>query len=219
MVSISRMHGLGRNTIYRTSNENIHILDRFYHFSSVISVDELRATSDKGTHAFNIADPITGKTFDIIEDRKASFSRNYFLRFPFHERKKVKFIIMDLSSSFYRTMHSLFPHVQTICDRFHYIKLASQNFIQSRLDACSSLHGKSLAKPIKRNPRLLYKYKKDLDNDGTWYSFYLKRYFTCASYIDHLYTPNKRKNKDNCHRNTMFDSLIITEMLGNYEIY
>ena len=219
MASISRMHGLGKNTIYRIFNENIHIPDRFYHLSSVISIDEFKATSDKGTYAFNIVDPITGKTLDIIEDRKASFLRNYFLRFPFHERKKVKFIIMDLSSSFYCIMHSLFPHAQIICDRFHYIRLAGQNFIQSRLDACSFLHDKPLAKSIKRNLRLFYKYKKDLDNDKTWYDFHLERYFTCASYIDYLYTLSERRNKDNCHHNTMFDSLIIMEMLDNYEIY
>ncbi|MFR1297269.1 MAG: hypothetical protein ACLSBH_18550 [Coprobacillus cateniformis] len=57
-------------------------------------------------------------------------------------------------------MHSLFPHAQIICDRFHYIRLAGQNFIQSRLDACSFLHDKPLAKSIKRNLRLFYKYKK-----------------------------------------------------------
>ena len=68
-------------------------------------------------------------------------------------------------------MHSLFPHAQIICDRFHYIRLAGQNFIQSRLDACSFLHDKPLAKSIKRNLRLFYKYKKDLDNDKTWYDF------------------------------------------------
>lgn len=129
MASISRMHGLGKNTMYRIFNENIYIPDRFYHLSSVISIDEFKATSDKGTYAFNIVDPITGKTLDIIEDRKASFLKNYFLRFPFTERKKVKFIIMDLSGAFQCIMHSLFPHAQIICDRFHYVRLVGQNFI------------------------------------------------------------------------------------------
>ena len=40
MASISRMHDLGKNTIYRIFNENIHIPDRFYHLSSVISIDQ-----------------------------------------------------------------------------------------------------------------------------------------------------------------------------------
>lgn len=219
MASISRMHGLGKNTMYRIFSENIHIPDRFYHLSSVISIDEFKATSDKGTYAFNIVNPISGKTLDIIEDRKASFLKNYFLRFPFSERKKVKFIIMDLSGPFYCIMHSLFPHAQIICDRFHYVRLAGQNFIQSRLDACSSLRYQPLAKSIKRQLRLFYKYRKDLDNEKTWYDFHLKRYFTCASYIDYLYDLSERRNDKDCDDKTMFDSLVILEMLDNYEIY
>ena len=166
VASISRMHGLGKNTMYRIFNENIHIPNRFYyHLSSVISIDEFKATSDKGTYAFNIVDPITGKTLDIIESRKASFLKNYFLRFPFNERKKVKFIIMDLSGAFQCTMHFLFPHAKIICDRFHYVRLVGQNFIQSRLDACSFLRYQPLAKSIKKQLRLFYKYRKNIDNE------------------------------------------------------
>lgn len=219
MASISRMHGLGKNTMYRIFNENIHIPDRFYHLSSVISIDEFKATTDKGTYAFNIVDPITGKTLDIIEDRKASFLKNYFLRFPFNERKKVKFIIMDLSGAFQCIMRSLFPHAKIICDRFHYVRLVGQNFIQSRLDACSFLRYQPLAKSIKRQLRLFYKYRKNLDNEKTWYDIHLKRYFTCASYIDYLYDLSERRNNKDCDDSTMFDSLVIMEMLDNYEIY
>ena len=108
-------------------------------------------------------------------------------------------------------MHSLFPHAQIICDRFHYVRLAGQDFIQSRLDACSSLRYQPLAKSIKRQLRLFYKYRKDLDNEKTWYDFHLKRYFTCASYIDYLYDLSERRNDKDCDDKTMFDSLVILE--------
>jgi len=66
------MHSLGKNTVYRIFSDNISIPLRYYHFSSVISIDEFKATNDKETNAFNIVDPLTGKTLDIIEDRKTS---------------------------------------------------------------------------------------------------------------------------------------------------
>ena len=126
---------------------------------------------------------------------------------------------MDLSGAFQCIMHSLFPHAQIICDRFHYVRLVGQNFIQSRLDACSFLHYQSLAKSIKRQLRLFYKYRKDLDNEKAWYDFHLRKYFTCASYIDYLYMFDEKRNDEGCDDNTMFDSLVILELLDNYEIY
>lgn len=126
---------------------------------------------------------------------------------------------MDLSGAFYSIMRSLFSHVQIICDRFHYVRLAGQNFIQSRLDACSFLHCQPLAKSIKRQLRLFYKYRKELDNEKTWYDFHLKKHFTCASYIDHLCDLVERRNNKDCDHSTMFDSLVILEMLNNYETY
>ncbi|MEI3291456.1 MAG: transposase [Faecalibacillus faecis] len=54
-----------------------------------------------------MTDPINGKTLDIIEDRKERSLRNYFLRFPYKE-KKVRIIIMDLSNPFRCIMQRLF---------------------------------------------------------------------------------------------------------------
>ena len=87
MSVISRMMGVSKSSVYRLFHNHISIPHRFYHLSSVISIDEFRATTDKGTYAFNIVNPITGKTLDIVEDRKYSTLRSYFLRFPYKERK------------------------------------------------------------------------------------------------------------------------------------
>lgn len=187
MASISRMHGLGRNTVYRIFADDISVPLRYYHLSSVISIDEFKATSDKGTYAFNIVDPLTGKTLDIIEDRKASSLRNYFLRFPFSQRKKVKIIVMDLSGAFRSIMHILFPNATIIADKFHYVKLVRSNMVQARLDTCNEIKNKSLAKSIKKELHLFDKYEDDLDDKKEWYCHHLKRYFTCRSYIEHVF--------------------------------
>lgn len=68
---------------------------------------------------------------------------------------------MDLSGAFQCIMHSLFPHAQIICDRFHYIRLVGQNFIHSRFDAYSFIRyqlydGRKLSNgPIEERNRIV----------------------------------------------------------------
>lgn len=187
MAVISRMMGISRSSVYRMFFDHIQIKDRFYHLKSVISIDEFKATTDKGTYAFHITDPINGKTIDIVEDRKESSLKNYFIRFPYKERKKVKIIIMDLSNPFRCIMHRLFPNASIIADRFHYVKLFCECLRKSRIDTCSSLKDDKLAKSIKRNLHLFDKYRKKLDNKKEWYDRHLKKHFTCESYVEYVF--------------------------------
>lgn len=202
IASISRMHGLGKNTAYRIFADNISIPSRYYHLSSVISIDEFKATSEKGTYAFHIANPLDGKTLDIIEDRKASYLRSYFLRFSFQQRKKVKIIIMDLSGAFLSIMKSLFPHAHIIADKFHYVRLVRQSMVQSRLDTCRHINNQVLSHSIKKNLHLFDMYEKKLNHKKVWYSYHFKRHFTCQSYIDYV-----------------FDQEETQEFYENYRIY
>lgn len=184
---IARMMGLSSSSVYRLFFDHVSVRERFYHLKSVISIDEFRATTDKGAYAFHIVDPITGSTLDIVEDRKACCLRNYFLRFPYKERKKVKIIVMDLSGPFQAIMRSLFPNAEIIADRFHYVKLFSECLRRSRLDICSSMKDERMARSIKRNLHLFDKYRKDLDDEKQWYDRHLKKHFTCRSYIEYIF--------------------------------
>lgn len=187
MAVISRMMGVSKSSVYRMFFNHIKVKERFYHLTSVISIDEFRATTDKGTYAFHITDPINGRTLDIIEDRKESSLRSYFIRFPFEERKKVKIIIMDLSNPFRCIMKRLFPNASIIADRFHYVKLFRECLKRNRLDTCSLLKDKKLAKSIKRNLHLFDKYYRNLDEKREWYDRHLKKHFTCRSYIEYIF--------------------------------
>ena len=187
MAVISRMMGVSKSSVYRMFFYHIKVKERFYHLKSVISIDEFKATTDKGTYAFHITDPINGKTLDIIEDRKERSLRNYFLRFPYKERKKVRIIIMDLSNPFRCIMQRLFPNASIIADRFHYVKLFGECLKRSRLDTCSSLKDEKIAKSIKKNLHLFDKYRKDLDDQTEWYDRHLKKHFTCRTYVEHIF--------------------------------
>lgn len=65
-----------------------------------------------------------------------------------------------LSHAFYSAMKSLFPKSSIIIDRFHYVRLLNDSLKNSRLDTCSKLSNKALAKSIKRHLHLFDKYKK-----------------------------------------------------------
>jgi transposase len=191
IASIARKSGIQGNTLYRIFDENIVVPFRYYRLSPVISIDEFKATSDKGKYAFHIVNPLIGKTLDIIEDRKAASLKNYFLRFPFKQRKNVKIIIMDLSGAFHSIMHSLFPNAVIIADKFHYVKLVRANMVQARIDACAHMSNKSLAKSIKKELHLFDKYEKRLDDKKEWYSHHLKKHFTCQSYIEYVFSQEE----------------------------
>ncbi|MFP9035857.1 transposase, partial [Enterococcus faecalis] len=87
----------------------------------------------------------------MVADRRASYLKNYFIRFPYRERKKVKIIVMDLSGAFHSIMKSLFPNARIIADKFHYTKLVRENMVQARINCCRKLKDDSLSKLIKRN--------------------------------------------------------------------
>lgn len=200
MSVISRMMGVSKSSVYRLFHNHISIPHRFYHLSSVISIDEFRATTDKGTYAFNIVNPITGKTLDIVEDRKYSTLRSYFLRFPYKERKKVKIIIMDLSNAFRSIMHSLFPNAKIVADRFHYVRIFAECLRKCRLDTCASLNNDALSKSIKRNLRLFDMYRKNLDDKKEWFDRNLKKTFTSKTYIEYIFEQDGTEEFYECYK-------------------
>ena len=200
MSVISRMMGVSKSSVYRLFHNHISIPHRFYHLSSVISIDEFRATTDKGTYAFNIVNPITGKTLDIVEDRKCSTLRSYFLRFPYKERNKVKIIIMDLSNAFRSIMHSLFPNAKIVADRFHYVRIFAECLRKCRLDTCASLNNDALSKSIKRNLRLFDMYRKNLDDKKEWFDRNLKKTFTSKTYIEYIFEQDGTEEFYECYK-------------------
>lgn len=189
MASISRCNGVSKSSIYRMFNKHIKVPHRFYVLSSVISIDEFRATTDKGTYAFHITDPIEGKTLDIVEDRSASYLIKYFHKIPYKQKKDVKIVIMDMSGPFQSIIKSIFPNATIICDRFHYVKLFRECLTKSRLDTCVNLKvsNEKLAKSIKRELHLFDKYRKDLNDEKQWYDYHLKEHFTCKSYVEYVF--------------------------------
>lgn len=70
-----------------------------------------------------VNNPQTHEILDILPNRNGMEMIHYFSRFPRKERKKVKFVVMDLSSLFRRVVQTMFPCATIIGDRFHIQRL------------------------------------------------------------------------------------------------
>ena len=66
------------------------------------------------------------KIIDIIECRYKVHLFNYFNKFSLEERKKVKYIIMDLWQPYKDLAKTYFPKAKIVADRFHYTKYIVQ---------------------------------------------------------------------------------------------
>ena len=103
---------------------------------------------------------------------------------------------MDLSGAFHSIMKALFPNASIIADKFNYVRLIRTGMVNSRLNTCSSLKDRALAKSIKKNLHLFNKYQKNLDNEKQWFDHHLKKYFTCQTYIEYIFDQPHSSYKD-----------------------
>ena len=70
-----------------------------------------------------LMDPQHHTVLDVLPTRNSEDLHAYFNQYPMKMRKKVRYIIMDLSSQFYSMMRSCFPKAKIIADKFHVVRL------------------------------------------------------------------------------------------------
>lgn len=87
----------------------------------------------------------------------------YFKTFSHATRKKVKFIVMDMSNQFKKVMSALFPHAHIICDRYHVCRLVDWAIERVRKREQHKLVAHS--RMVKQNKRVLIKRPDQLTED------------------------------------------------------
>ena len=112
----------------------------------------------------------TGKTIDIVEDRKLLSLLKYFSYYSFKARQSVKFIIIDMYSPYVSLIQKMFTNAQIIIDTFHLVQLISRLLNKTRIRAMKG--NKTSYNKMKRYWKLILKDRNELDN------FMWKRY-TC----------------------------------------
>ena len=173
---------------YRVSPNTVErIIDSYYegkklyknYLPEILSFDEFKSVkSADGAMSFHMVDGKTGKTIDIVEDRRLNNLIKYFGYFSHKARSKVKLIVIDMYSPYISLIQKMFPNADIIIDKFHLTQLISTALNKTRIMLMNK-DTKNYNK-LKRYWRFILKSQDELNN-SKWQKW------TC---FDHLMTQS-----------------------------
>lgn len=128
-----------------------------------IAIDEFRGNVGEKFQCL-LVDPQHHKVLDVLPTRNSEDLHAYFNQYPMKVRKKVRYVVMDLSSLFYSVIRACFPKAKIIADKFHVVRL-----ITWALDAVRKRVQKNFAKnrriSFKHSKKLLLKHSEELTDE------------------------------------------------------
>ena len=160
---IAKRFRVSPNTVER-------IIDSYYetkklykhHLPEVLSFDEFKSVkSADGAMSFHMVDGKTGKTIDIVEDRRLNSLLTYFSYYTHKARSKVKLIVIDMYSPYISLIKVMFPNAEIIIDKFHLTQLISTALNKTRVMLMKK--DKKNYNKLKRYWRLILKPRNELD--------------------------------------------------------
>ncbi|WP_260490326.1 ISL3 family transposase [Listeria booriae] len=123
----------------------------------IIAIDEFKGDTDKGKYQLIIADPITRRPIDILENRSMKTIQQYL-----RERgQQVEMVTMDLSQAFKSAVQKALGKPVIIADSFHFSRYIYWALSKVRIRVQEQFHPYD-RKRCKRIRGLLYKRKKAL---------------------------------------------------------
>ena len=163
-IDIAKRYRVSPNTVER-------IIDSYYdgqklykhHLPEVLSFDGFKSVkSADGAMSFHMCDGKTGKTIDIVEDRKLNSLMKYFSYFTHKARSNVKLIVIDMYSPYISLIKKMFPNAEIIIDKFHLVNLISTSLNKTRINIMKK--DKKNYNKLKRYWKLILKSQDELDN-------------------------------------------------------
>ena len=187
---ISNRYRVSPNTVER-------IIDSYYdtqklyknYLPEVLSFDEFKSVkSSEGTMSFHMCDGKTGKTIDIVEDRKLNSLMRYFSYYTHKARSNVKLIVIDMYSPYISLIKIMFPNAEIIIDKFHLVNLISTSLNKTRINIMKT--DKKNYNKLKRYWKLLLKPQEELNNSKwkKWWCF--EDVMTQADVVNYLINLN-----------------------------
>ena len=177
-VDIAKRYRVSPNTVERIIDSYYDDKKLYKHYlPEILSFDEFKSVkSADGAMSFHMCDGKTGKTIDIVEDRRLFKLMKYFSYFTHKARSKVKLIVIDMYSPYVSLIKTMFPNADIIIDKFHLINLISTSLNKTRIKIMKN--DKKNYNKLKRYWKLILKSYDELDN-SKW------RRWTC---FDHFLT-------------------------------
>ena len=103
-------------------------------------------------------DKLPNELIIILDNRRQTTIRNYFLKYPLKVRQQVQFITMDMSGAYIPLARKLFPNAKIVLDRFHIIHHLGRAFLKTRIAIMNQFDKKSLPyRALKNHWRLFQK--------------------------------------------------------------
>ena len=123
------------------------------HLPEVLCIDEFKGNTGYYKYQVSLMDGKTRKPIDIIECRYKSHLFDYFNKFTLEERKKVKYVVIDLWKAYKDLAKTYFPNAKVVADRFHFTRYATE-----AVDAVR----KQVQEKLSRNERKYFKHSRKL---------------------------------------------------------
>ena len=190
-VDIAKDNNVSPNTVER-------VMDSFYktqklyknYLPEVLLFDEFKSVkSSDGAMSFHLCDGITGKTIDIVEDRKLLSLMQYFGKYSNKALKNVKYIVIDMYSPYVSLIKKMFPNANIVIDNFHLIQLISRSLNKTRISIMKK--DKKNYNKLKRYWKLLLKSKDELDFEK-WKKFTcFNSFMTESDVVNHIINTNE----------------------------
>lgn len=183
---------------FRVSPNTVErIIDSYYdtqklyknYLPEVLSFDEFKSVkSADGAMSFHMCDGKTGKTIDIVEDRKLNSLMRYFSYYTHKARANVKLIVIDMYSPYISLIKKMFPNAEIIIDKFHLVNLISTSLNKTRINIMKN--DKKNYNKLKRYWKLLLKPQEELNNSKwkKWWCF--DNVMTQSGVVDYLININ-----------------------------
>ena len=83
------------------------------HLPQVLAMDEFRGNAHGQKYQVSITDVEHNELIDILPRRDADWIIRYFLRYPKAERRRVRYVVMDMSALFRSVYKTMFPECHT----------------------------------------------------------------------------------------------------------
>ena len=160
LTDIARRLRVSTSTVYRKLDQ-FTFKKHFDKLPRVMSWDEFGFK--KGELAFVAQNYETNELITILDNRRQTSIRNYFLKYPLKARQKVQFITMDMSGAYIPLVRRLFPNAKIVLDRFHIIQHLGRAFLKTRIAIMNQFDKKSLPyRALKNHWRLFQKDSRKL---------------------------------------------------------
>ena len=160
---IAKRFRVSPNTVERIIDSYYETKKLYKHYlPEVLSFDEFKSIkSADGAMSFHMVDGKTGKTIDIVEDRRLNSLLTYFSYYTHKARSKVKLIVIDMYSPYISLIKVMFPNAEIIIDKFHLTQLISTALNKTRVMLMKK--DKKNYNKLKRYWRLILKPRNELD--------------------------------------------------------